>query len=176
MYVKLLSRVRLCNPMDGSLPGSMVHGISQARKLEWAVISFSRGSSQPRIKPRSPALQTDALLSEPLGKPTILLQLQKKCLYVPVPLFLKLTSLRGHSGCWAPLAPVTAALEARGGEVQPAQDRRDQQHCPAVITNYSGLQVAHPSSASLSVTWLPLKGKETPGRGQPCPCRQPTFT
>ena len=38
----------LWNPMDCSLPGSSVHGISQARVLEWVVISFSRGSSQPR--------------------------------------------------------------------------------------------------------------------------------
>ena len=34
--------------MDCSRPGSFVHGISQARILEWAAISFSRGSSQPR--------------------------------------------------------------------------------------------------------------------------------
>ena len=38
----------LCDPMDGSLSGSAVHGIFQARILEWAAISFSRGSSQPR--------------------------------------------------------------------------------------------------------------------------------
>ena len=38
----------LCNLMDHSLPGSAVHGIFQARILEWAAISFSRGSSQPR--------------------------------------------------------------------------------------------------------------------------------
>ena len=38
----------LCNPMDCSLPGSSVHGILQARILEWVAISFSRGSSQPR--------------------------------------------------------------------------------------------------------------------------------
>ena len=38
----------LCDPMDDSLPGSSVHGIFQARILEWVVISFSRGSSQPR--------------------------------------------------------------------------------------------------------------------------------
>ena len=38
----------LCNPMDYSLPGSSVHGILQARVLEWVAISFSRGSSQPR--------------------------------------------------------------------------------------------------------------------------------
>ena len=38
----------LCDPMDCSPPGSSVHGISQARILEWAAISFSRGPSQPR--------------------------------------------------------------------------------------------------------------------------------
>ena len=38
----------LCDPMDYSLPGSSVHGIFQARILECIVISFSRGSSQPR--------------------------------------------------------------------------------------------------------------------------------
>ena len=34
----------LCNPMDCSLPGSSVHGILQARILEWVAISYSRGS------------------------------------------------------------------------------------------------------------------------------------
>ena len=38
----------LCNPMDCHPPGSSVHGISQARILEWVAISSSRGSSQPR--------------------------------------------------------------------------------------------------------------------------------
>ena len=38
----------LCNLMDCSLPGSSVHGILQARVLEWVAISLSRGSSQPR--------------------------------------------------------------------------------------------------------------------------------
>ena len=38
----------LCNPMDCSPPGSSVHGIFQARLLEWVAISFSRGSPQPR--------------------------------------------------------------------------------------------------------------------------------
>ena len=38
----------LCNPMDCSLPGSSVHGILQARTPEWVLISFPRGSSQPR--------------------------------------------------------------------------------------------------------------------------------
>ena len=38
----------LCEPMDCSSPGSSVHGILQARILEWVPILFSRGSSQPR--------------------------------------------------------------------------------------------------------------------------------
>ena len=38
---------QLCHPMDCSLPGSSVHGIVQARILEWVAILFSRGSSQP---------------------------------------------------------------------------------------------------------------------------------
>ena len=49
----------LCNPMDCSPPGSSVHGILQARILEWVAIPFSwvaipfsRGSSQPRDQTR----------------------------------------------------------------------------------------------------------------------------
>ena len=38
----------LCDPMDCSLQGSSVHGIFQARALEWAAIAFSRRSSRPR--------------------------------------------------------------------------------------------------------------------------------
>ena len=38
----------LCDSMDCSLPRSSVHGIFQARVLEWVAISFSRGSSRPR--------------------------------------------------------------------------------------------------------------------------------
>ena len=38
----------LCDPMDCSLPGSSLHGILQARVLEWVAISFSRGYSRPR--------------------------------------------------------------------------------------------------------------------------------
>ena len=49
MHAMLLqSCLTLCDPMDCSLPGSSVHGISQARILEWVAMSSSRGSSQPR--------------------------------------------------------------------------------------------------------------------------------
>ena len=64
-------------PMDYSPSGSSVHGVLQARILEWVAIHFSRGSSQPRdllnpgIEPGSSALQADSLLSEPQGKPLV---------------------------------------------------------------------------------------------------------
>ena len=44
----LESCLTLCDLMDYSLPGSSVHGILQARILEWVVMPSSRGSSQPR--------------------------------------------------------------------------------------------------------------------------------
>ena len=48
------SCLTLCDPMDSSLPGFSVHGMLQARILEWVAIPFSRRSSQLRIEPRSP--------------------------------------------------------------------------------------------------------------------------
>ena len=59
----------LCDPIDGSLPGSSVLGISQARILEWVAISFSNRSSYLGIKPMSPvssALQVDSLPLSPI--------------------------------------------------------------------------------------------------------------
>ena len=53
------SCLTLCDPMDCSPPDSSVHGILQARILEWVAVSFSRGYSQPRnqkLSPLSPAL------------------------------------------------------------------------------------------------------------------------
>ena len=44
----LQSRLPLCDPVDGSPPGSSVHEIVQARTREWVALSSSRGSSQPR--------------------------------------------------------------------------------------------------------------------------------
>ena len=42
------SCLTLCDLMDCIPPGSSVHGISQARRLEWVAISFSRGSFWPK--------------------------------------------------------------------------------------------------------------------------------
>ena len=44
----LQSYLTVCVPMDCSPPGSSVHGILQARILEWVAVPSSRGSSQPR--------------------------------------------------------------------------------------------------------------------------------
>ena len=41
----------LCDSRDCSLPGSSVHGILQARILEWVTISFSKASSRSRVEP-----------------------------------------------------------------------------------------------------------------------------
>ena len=46
----------LCHPMDCSPQGSTVHGIFQARILEWVAISFSRGSPQPRNRTCVPCI------------------------------------------------------------------------------------------------------------------------
>ena len=56
----------LGDPMDCSLPGSSIHGILQARTLEWIAISFSRGSSW--LRDRIQVSQAHSLLSEPPGK------------------------------------------------------------------------------------------------------------
>ena len=58
-----------CNPMDHSPPGSSVHGIYQARILEW---DLPGGLSNPGMEPGSSALQVDSLPYEPLGNLIIL--------------------------------------------------------------------------------------------------------
>ena len=63
----------LCSSTDCNPPGSSVHGILQARILEWVAVLFFRGSSQdlpnPGVKPRSLTLQADSLPFELTGKP-----------------------------------------------------------------------------------------------------------
>ena len=62
----------LCDPRDCGPPGSSVHGILQARILEWAAVPFSMGSSQPRDRthiPAAPALQEDSILLSHQGNP-----------------------------------------------------------------------------------------------------------
>ena len=56
--------------MDCSPPGFFVHGLLQAKILEWVAILFSRGSSWLRDRTRSLTLQADSLPSEPPGNHT----------------------------------------------------------------------------------------------------------
>ena len=57
LHAKLLqSYPTLCDPMDGSPPGSSVHGAFQARILEEVAISSSRGSFQPRVQTQDSSL------------------------------------------------------------------------------------------------------------------------
>ena len=69
----------LFNSMDWSPPSSSVHGILQARILEWVVMPFSRGSSQPRDRISwSAALTGGFFTTEPPGKPLCSVDIQLK--------------------------------------------------------------------------------------------------
>ena len=63
------SCLTLCDPVDCSPPGSSLHGFS--RQDYWSGLPFPSPGDLPNpgIKPRSPALQADALTYEPPGKP-----------------------------------------------------------------------------------------------------------
>ena len=97
----LQSCLTLCNPMDYNLPGSSVHGILQARILEWVASPFYRGSSQHRkiFEPRSPTLQADSL---PCASPAAKLSCFKSCLTLCNPIDGSL-----------PGSPVPGILQAR---------------------------------------------------------------
>ena len=73
VHAKLIQLcLTLCIPMDHSLFGSSVHGILQARILEWVAISSSRRSPGPGFKPRTHVYlhwQADSLPLVPPGKP-----------------------------------------------------------------------------------------------------------
>ena len=56
LLLSCFSRVRLCNPIDGSPPGSSVPGILQARILEWVAISFSNACMHAKSLQLRPTL------------------------------------------------------------------------------------------------------------------------
>ena len=69
------SCLTLCDPMGCTLPDSSVHGIFQARILEWVIISYSKGSSNPGIEPKCPvslALADEFFTTVPPGKLSIM--------------------------------------------------------------------------------------------------------
>ena len=59
----------LCDLISCSPPCSFVHGIFLLPVLEWVAIFSSRGSSEPGIEPKSPALQVNSLLLSHWGSP-----------------------------------------------------------------------------------------------------------
>ena len=61
-WVHAQSCLTFCDPMEWSPPGSSIHGILQARILEWVATPPPRDLPGPGIKPESPALQADSLL------------------------------------------------------------------------------------------------------------------
>ena len=66
--VSSLVMSKFCNHTDRSPPGSSLHGISQARMLQWVAISFSRDLPNPGTEPKSPTLNLDSLPSVPPGR------------------------------------------------------------------------------------------------------------
>ena len=66
LLLSRISRVRLCNPIDGSPPGSSVPRILQARTLEWVAISFSNACMHAKSLRSCPTL-CDPMDSNPLG-------------------------------------------------------------------------------------------------------------
>ena len=63
-----------CDPVDCSLPGSSVHGIFQARILEWVSISYPRGSSLPRDQTQVSCIAGEFFTAEPPGKTVWMLE------------------------------------------------------------------------------------------------------
>ena len=68
LLLVIQSCATVCESVDYSPPGSSIHGLLQARILEWVAIPFSRGSSQQRDQTQVSCIAGRFLLSEPPGK------------------------------------------------------------------------------------------------------------
>ena len=78
----MLSHIQLfCYSMDCSPPGFSVHGISQARILEWVAISFSRGTSQARNRTYISCIGRQTLPLHHQGSPNIFKKKKKTSLH-----------------------------------------------------------------------------------------------
>ena len=67
----------LCHAMDCSPPDSSVHGILQARMVEWVAISSFSGSSWPRDRTRGSWIAGSFFTTEPLGSPGCIVPIHK---------------------------------------------------------------------------------------------------
>ena len=85
----------LCSPMNCSPPDSSVHGIFQARILEWVAIPFSQGSSRPRDQTQVSHIVGRFFTIEPPGKS-----------------WTKFSSVQSCSHVWLFVTPWTSALQA----------------------------------------------------------------
>ena len=90
----------LCNPMDCGSPGSSVHGILQARILEWVAILSPGDLPNPGIEPTPPALQVDSLLLSHQGSPIPSINLPQRSFSLPTQNSSWL--LAGHDGASCP--------------------------------------------------------------------------
>ena len=75
----------LCDLIDCSAPGSSVHGILQARILEWLTISLSRRSSSPRDQTWMSCIAGNSLPSKPSGSPAPTTPPKKKWSFISLP-------------------------------------------------------------------------------------------
>ena len=114
MHVKSLqSCPTLCDPMDGSPPGSSVHGIFQARGLEWVACPSpgnlpTQGSNSHL--PVSPASQEDSLCTEPPGKPIcVYTHYTHTHTHTHTHIFSIHSSASGHLDCFHTLAIINIA-------------------------------------------------------------------
>ena len=92
----------LCDSMDCSPPGSSVHGIFQARILEWVAMPYSRGSSQPRDGTQVSCTACGFLPSELPGKPIFLPTFPKLLFILLLELSTQVTIL---TNLWPSLQP-----------------------------------------------------------------------
>ena len=76
----LQSCTTLGDPMDRGLLGSSVHGVLQARILEWIAISSSRGPSQLKDRTHVSCVGKHLFNTEPPGKPDIYIYIFSRCL------------------------------------------------------------------------------------------------
>ena len=148
---------RLC-----SLPGSSVHGISQARILEWVDISFSRGSSWPRDRTRVSyiscinrqilyhwatwSVQNEFLLSsEALGQAVFNLSFSSTLIYLESP---KGKSKLHHASRF----PKKTGIPGCSGGSQ----------YPSLISSFSYFLLSAPSKAQMKVTRLDYNSERSP--------------
>ena len=145
----------LCNLMDSCPPGSPVHGILQARILEWVANPFSRGSSQPKDQTQVSCIASDSLLPE----------LQGKC-HPPDPPPLPSASRSIPKRVKALLVLVLNATTTLHSSGSPPGSRDPRNSFSFVGRLSGGIHSPPKLAAETRLTWLPTSlGLHTPSSG-----------